>query len=154
MRYWLICMLIAMASIASAEDNAGSEWDGWDDLPEDILNLGGASSAEQLSQQLDTLIQQNPGSAEVDRLLELWLEQASISAASGDRQPIPLQTLIELVEPGQPVPQGNDNGHNPERLQQLLQGLPANPGANAGSGPPIDLPPLTGNSSESDLSNP
>ncbi len=65
MRYWLICTLMAVASIASAEDNAGSDWDGWDELPEDILNLGGASSAEQLSQRLDTLIQQNPESAEV-----------------------------------------------------------------------------------------
>lgn len=151
MRYWLICILTAMASIASAEDNAGGDWDGWDELPEDILNLGGASSAEQLSQRLDTLIQQNPGSAAVDRLLELWLEQASISAGPGDRQPISLQSLIEMVEPGL---SGPGNGHNPERLQQLLQGLPANPGANAGSGPPTVLPPLPGNPSDPDLSNP
>lgn len=151
MRYWLICILTAMASLARAEDNAGSDWDGWDDLPEDILNLGGASSAEQLSQRLDTLIQQNPESEEVDRLLQLWLEQASISAGPGNRQPIPLQSLIEMVEPGL---SGPGNGYNPERLQQLLQGLPANPGANAGNGPPTDLLPLPGNPSDPDLSNP
>ncbi|MEX0622732.1 hypothetical protein [Saccharospirillum sp.] len=124
MRYWLMTVLTALASLASAEESA-ERWDNWDQLPEDVLELGGATSAEQLSQRLDSLIQQNPDSAEIDRLLELWLEQAT--TLSGGKA-VPLQSLIELTIPGEPGLSGPARSERRERLQQLqqlLQGLPA-----------------------------
>lgn len=153
MRYWLLSTLIVVANFAVAED-APEQWDEWDELPDDVLNLGGANSAKQLSQRLDTLIQRNPESADVDRLLELWLEQSSTTAGPGNRPRVPLQLLMNGPPANTPGNSGQAHDHQRERLQQLLQGLPANPGASAGGGPPDDLPLGPNNPNRPDVPTP
>jgi hypothetical protein len=153
MRYWLMSTLFVLASFAGAEE-APEQWDEWDDLPEDVLDLGGANSARQLSERLDALTQQNPDSAEIDRLLELWLEQSSAAAGPGNRQAVPLQSLMKGPPAGQPGNSGAASESQRQPLQQLLQGPPANPGTSAGGGPPDDLPLGPNNPNRPDVPKP
>lgn len=142
MRYWLFGFLTVLAGWANAEDSAES-WDGWDELPEDVLELSGEDSVTALSERLDSLIQQgNAPAGELDRLLEAWLRQATMA---GGAQAVPLQSLIDQEPPG-------FNGPPRERrdmLDQLLQDLPVNPGnPPSGAGPPSDVPPETNNGND------
>lgn len=153
MRYWMISILTALAGLTGAEEPAES-WGEWDELPADVLDLGGEASAEQLSQRLDRLIQQNPESPEIDRLLALWLEQTAAAGTSAQGQPMSLQSLMGNTSPGQPEGSGPPGLQQRERLQQLLQGLPANPNATTGGSPPVELPSNNNSSPDPEIPTP
>lgn len=137
MRYYIICLVILLAGQTHAEDTS-SEWESWNELPEDILEFSGETSPEALSRRLDTLIQRDDTDArDLDRLLELWLEHAARSGGDGT---IPLQSLIRENGDGE-HPLSEPPGQRPERLNELLQNLPANTDNRPGeAGPPAGLP--------------
>lgn len=91
-RFWMTCSIVLFSACAM-----GSEWGTWNDLPGNILEPEqGVHSLDELSRQLDLLIQHKRG---VDndlrgQLLSHWMEQ--ISADTPDT--VSLDRLLEISE--------------------------------------------------------
>lgn len=136
MKYFITVLLcLALAGISRAED-AADQWGNWDELPDNVLNIGEATTAEELSRQLDKLIQQNPDSPEIDRLLELWLEQ---SAGHAHGKALPFQVLMnpDRGPPGLADHPLSGGDRHRELLEQLLENRPVGAGQGpAGAGSP------------------
>lgn len=91
-RFWIGCVIVLFSCRA-----AGDEWGTWNDLPSNLLESEqGVHSLDELSRQLDRLIQQNRDVEDGMRqqLLRHWLDQ--ISADTLDT--VSLDRLLEISE--------------------------------------------------------
>ena len=141
MRYMTAGLLALLASGLAWADDTDS-WGAWDELPSDVLDLSGETDPQALSRRLDRLIESAPRSEELDRLLEVWLRQSTLS---GNGRLLPLQSLIGLSQEDIDSLPEAERRRREEMLEDLLSGLPAADGDFPGQGPPDDIPSGPGN---------
>lgn len=148
----LLCGLVATLALANTT-LADDEWGGWDEVPDDLLEMTDEASMAELSERLDRLVQgsgpETAMTAMPEDVLDRWLDL--LSTPRGEMGVVPLERVMQGrpdnpgrspwddIERGDgpPGPPANRPGGGPDGAPGQGSGSSGNnPGQ--GSGPPSD----------------